>query len=124
MRVRREDAAEGAGRDRRDVLLRERRPQALLAGSADVVPRGLLGVAEDAEVHAALVEDARKGLRHLLVSGVEGGVVAHEPEMLGRLLADVLDVEVELPRPAGALSLRFPEGVPGGVDRLERPLEL
>jgi hypothetical protein len=31
---------------------------------------------------------------------------------------------VRLLRPAGALSLGFPEGVPRGVDRLECPLEL
>src|SRR5712691_9747393 len=68
-------------------------------------------------------EDASKRLRHALVARVERCVIADEPEDLRRLLANVLHVEVELPRPARALTACFPEGVARLIDRFQRLLE-
>ena len=88
------------------------------------LPAGLLGVPEDAEIDARVVEDARERLGVALVARVERGVVADEPEDLDRLLACVLDLEAEILRPARPLTPRLAERVARGVDRLERRLEL
>ncbi len=109
--------------DRLDVLLRERAEEPFLAGAAHVVAGGLLRLEEDPDVDAGVVEDARERLGVALVARVERRVVADEPEDVDRLLARVLELEVELLRPARPLALRLAEGVAGRVDRLERGLE-
>ena len=96
---------------------------ALLADPSHVAAGVPLGVVEDSVVDAGLAEHPRERLGDLLVARVERGVVAEEPEELGRLLADVLHLERQVARPAPALALRLPERVARGVDRLERALE-
>ena len=54
VRVRGEDALELAARDRSHVLLGERCPQALLAGTADIAARRLLGVEQDPEIRSGV----------------------------------------------------------------------
>jgi hypothetical protein len=54
---------------------------------------------------------------------VEGGVVAHEPQVADGLLAGVFDREVELLRPPRPHAGRLAEGVPLGGQVLEGVLE-
>src|SRR4051794_16359754 len=108
-----EDPFELARRDGAHVLLGEIAPEALLARAAHVAAGGLLRVEEDSEVGAGTLEDACERLGRPLVARVEGRVVAHEPEQFGRLLANVLDLERKLPRPARTLALRLAERVAG-----------
>src|SRR5262249_52758047 len=60
---------------------------------------------------------------HPLRARVEGGVVADEPEQLYRLLARVLDLELELGRPLAALAPFLAERVARFADRLQRRLQ-
>src|ERR1700675_4578718 len=70
-----------------------------------------------------MAEHASESLRHELVARVERCVIADEPEDLRRLLANVLHVEVEFPRPARTLTACFPERVARLIDGFQRLLE-
>src|SRR6266550_4499097 len=97
--------------------------ETLLADSPDIATRVAFGVVQDPKVDASVTEHSGKGLRHELVARVERRVIPDEPEDLRRLLANVLHVKVELPRPARTLTAYFPERVACLIDGFQRPLE-
>ena len=87
--VRCEESLELAGTDGRDVLFCERQPEAILTDATNVAAGGFLGLEEDAKVDRGRLQHSGKITRRLLNTLVERGVVAHEPEVLCRLSADV-----------------------------------
>ena len=123
MRIPRQDPVERALRDRGQVLLPKVVEETLFTDTPDVATGVALGIVEDPEVDAGVVKQAGERLGHELVARVERRVVADEPEDLRRLLANVLHLEAERPRPAGPLTARLPERVPRLVNRFERLLQ-
>ena len=102
MRVRGHDLLELRRAEDGQVLLHQELVEPLLAHPAHVVARVPLAVIEDAEVESQPLEDPRHRARQLLEARVVGGVIPHEPEILHRLLAGVLDLKGKPLGPAPA----------------------
>src|SRR5579885_3392953 len=93
VRVGRDDGFEAGFAERLHILFGEQLEQPLLADAPHIVPGVALALVEDAEIQPDLPENLRHCARDLLHTLVVRGEVAHEPQVLHRLLARILDLE-------------------------------
>ncbi len=109
--------------ERLSVLLPQHVEEALLAGATHVVAGIPLGFEEQSEIDPGAVEQLRHGSRYFSRPGVECGLIAHEPQVLRRFVAQILDLEIEAFGPASPLFGRLAEAVAAPSQRLEGVLQ-
>ena len=125
VRIRGHDGGElPCRRHLREIVLDECLEETFLADPAHVVARRPLTVVEQSVIESGGAEETCHGSRDPLVAGVVGGIIAHEPEMLGGLRADVLDGELELVGPVAAGARAFAETVAAVRDGIQGVAQL
>ena len=105
-------------------MLGQRFEEPFLADAAHVVACGPFALVEQTEVEAGGAEQPRDRARDVLVARVVGGVIAHEPQVFGRLGADILDREFERRGPTAAAARAFAKTVAAVGDHVEGVAEL
>ena len=105
-----------------EVLAAEHLEETLFTHAAHVIAGVALTFVEEAEVHAGLLENFRRGLGDFEHARIVGSVVAHEPDAVHRLLAGVLDLGRQTLRPFGAHAIGLVERVAVAVETVERVL--